>query len=140
MIKCPTGLDIQTVNLEINYFFHNLIMTQEIEDDVNRIFQDMMDRDAQNDENIIHLLTLTWIRKNTREDLNAVEVGYSGGSMMGYDPTKITTAIHDEMKLGVPGHSEPGSFKASLNPGAIKRLVGQQELSLDQINCDSDRP
>ena len=119
----------ETVNLEINYHFTTLTASAAMKADVNRIFQDLMTKNARNDQKVTHTLNITWVTHATKQKLDAVALGFSGGNFFGVNPTKITVAIHDGLRLpGIPGQAGVGTFRAGLNPGPINAAAAADPL------------
>ncbi len=120
----PAQARVETVTIEINYHFRTLTASAAVQAEVNRIFQDLMTRNAKNDATVKHTLNIVWKRAASRLELDRLDLGYSGGAFVtGANPTKVTVAVHDQLLAGVPGQAAPGRFRAGLNPGFIQRLV-----------------
>ena len=124
----------QELTIEILFWFDGPDPTDGIKAEVNRIFQDLMERFARNDLTLTHKLNIEWKQtdKADLEKLADTDLGYSGGwGMGGWDPTRIKVVLRDSLKLQVPGQAGAGRFRANLNPEAL--LKAAKEANIDNL-------
>jgi len=122
----PFGL--RTVDINIRYDFKNLTMTDEIKNEVQRIFNECLNKKIPCDKKTgkkIHKVNINFISDN------AIDKDKLGADHWHFgNPTNIELGLWDDLNYGY-GSSDPSGWTARLNSTAIGNYSGtasQDEL------------